>query len=81
MAAVPRTCVCGREFVARRRDKLTCSPACKKRRQRRRETVLQVWEEIEPLVLREIRDGRLTPEDGIGWLVAPEVMRSMGLAA
>jgi hypothetical protein len=58
-----------------RSDRAYHSTACKQRAYRLRQRTLIALAH-EPLVVDEIRSRRLTPEDGLLWMVAPDAMRA-----
>jgi hypothetical protein len=78
---------CGKDFVAQRRHRQWCSDSCRKRTIRASAGSGRAVPDWEPAVIAEIAAGRLTPDEGIRWMIDPEGMRrryphrSSGLAA
>lgn len=76
MAAFVLRCQgCGEQFVAKRSHTRWHSDACRKATTRAAAAHGDAFEHIE-LVVAEIAAGRLTPEDGLLWVVRPKIART-----
>jgi hypothetical protein len=86
-ACILRCVGCGKEFIAQRGHRRWCLDSCRKRTTRALAATARAVPDWEPVVVAEIAAGRLTPEEGILWMIDPEGMRrryphwAMGVAA
>jgi hypothetical protein len=74
-ACILRCVGCGKEFTAQRGHRQWCSDSCRKRTTRALAASARAVPDWESVVIEEIDAGRLTPEEGILWMIYPEEMR------